>query len=80
MVMIIFAKKAEDGFSFTNNATVQCEFQSTAHITPVSFTKQQERTRKKGLSLWLSFGYECQNFLVEYGCITANHYQLAIAF
>lgn len=56
MVMIIFAKKAEDGFSFTNNATVQCEFRSTAHITPVSFTKQQERTRKKGLSLWLSFG------------------------
>ena len=56
MVMIIFAKKTEDGFSFTNNATVQCELRSTAHITPVSFTKQQERTRKKGSSLWLSFG------------------------
>lgn len=56
MVMIIFAKKAEDGFSFTNNATVLSEFQSTAHITPVSFTRQQERTRKKGLSLWFSFG------------------------
>jgi len=51
MVMVTFAKKSEDGFLFTNNATVQSEFRSTAHITLVSFTKQQEHTRKKGLSL-----------------------------